>query len=65
MGELFLSHNIFYAPNGYGAVHIGKKRHQISMMPMEKVRQFTKPGTPLNPSAPTSSPPRYDTRTPW
>ena len=25
MGELFLSHNIFYAPNEYGAVHIGKK----------------------------------------
>lgn len=25
MDELFLSHNIFYAPNGYGAVHIGKK----------------------------------------
>lgn len=36
MGELFLSHNVFYAPNGYGAVHIGKKRRRISMMPMEK-----------------------------
>ncbi len=43
MGELFLSHDTFYAPNGYGAVHIGKKRRRISMMPMEKVRQFTKP----------------------
>lgn len=36
MGGLFLSHNIFYAPNEYGAVHIGKKRRRISMMPMEK-----------------------------
>lgn len=49
MDELFLSHNIFYAPNGYGAVHIGKKRHRISMMPMEKVRQFTKPRNPFEP----------------
>ena len=65
MGELFLSHNAFYAPNGYGAVHIGKKRLRISMMPMEKVHQFTKPRNPLNLSAPTSSPPRYDTQTPW
>lgn|GEM_PF-1355956 len=47
MGELFLSHNIFYAPNGYGAIHIGKKRRRISMMPMEKVRQFTKPRPPF------------------
>ena len=31
MGELFLSHNAFYALNGYGAVHIGKKRRQISI----------------------------------
>lgn len=49
MGELFLSHNIFYAPNGYGAIHIGKKRRRISMMPMEKVRQFTKLGNPSEP----------------
>ncbi len=49
MGELFLSHNIFYAPNGYGAVHIGKKRRRISMMPMEKVCQFTKPSNPFEP----------------
>ena len=49
MGELFLSHNIFYALNGYGAVYIGKKRRRISMMPMEKVRQFTKPRTPSEP----------------
>lgn len=49
MGELFLSHNIFYALNGYGAVQIGKKRRRISMMPMEKVRQFTKPRTPFEP----------------
>ena len=65
MGELFLLHDTFYAPNGYGSVHIGKKRRRISMMPMEKVRQFTKPRNSLNPSAPTSSPPRYDTPTPW
>ena len=49
MGGLFLSHNAFYAPNGYGAVHIGKKRRRISMMPMEKIRQFTKPRTPSEP----------------
>lgn len=48
MGELFLSHNAFYALNGYGAVHI-KKRRRISIMPMEKVRQFTKPSNPFEP----------------
>ncbi len=49
MGELFLSHNIFYVPNEYGAVHIGKKRRRISIMPMAKVCQFTKPSNPFEP----------------
>lgn len=49
MGELFLSHNIFYVPNEYGAVHIGKKRRRISIMPMTKVCQFTKPSNPFEP----------------
>ena len=64
MGELFLSHNVFYAPNGYGAVHIGKKKRRISMMPMEKSVNSQNLETLQNPSAPTSSPPQYDTPTP-
>ncbi len=49
MGELFLSHDTFYAPNGYGAVHIGKKRRRISMMPMEKSPSIHKAKNPFEP----------------
>lgn len=49
MGELFLSHNIFYAPNGYGAVHIGKKRRRIFYDADGKSPSIHKTGNPFEP----------------